>query len=212
MRGAWRRSQSTAACRCRSMSMVSNSDDVALPDSAHGYLGVCFAWTPGEGGGLSVRPVRSRHLRAIASDVSDAIMNSSITVIASCRTRGDRASPQRLGTRNPQSPPAHDAPRSPRPDGGACRTGIGWKGGDMFRGHAARLFISCPLISGRPRWAIWTGFDENDGGVRLEVRHGLLTDLYALLESTHARFEPEMLTRDPDQISTALPRLPLPFQ
>jgi hypothetical protein len=96
--------------------MMSNSDDLALPGSAHGYLGVRSASTPGEGGGLPVRPVRSRHLRAR-------------------RTRNDPEA------RNPQSRPAHDASRSPPVGWDARRIGMGRRGGDKSYGHAARLFL-----------------------------------------------------------------------
>lgn len=89
--------------RCR----MSNSDDLAPSGSAHGYLGIRLAWTPGEGGGLPV----SARAKSASPHLTD---------------------PQRPGMRNPQSHPAHDASRSSPVGWNAASIGPLRGGGDKM--------------------------------------------------------------------------------
>jgi hypothetical protein len=60
------------------------------------------------------------------------------------------------GARNPQSPPAHDASRSPR-SGGTRRIGLGRRGGDKFRRCAARCFPQSCSFRAQPGWVSGAG-------------------------------------------------------
>jgi hypothetical protein len=107
-----------------SMSMVSNSDDLALPGSAHGYLGVRFVFEARQRAGpaCSAR-TKSAPPRHQGEDHRDRVLSDA-------RRSSGPATVRERETRNPNRP--HDASRSPSVEWDEARIGMGRKGGDKF--------------------------------------------------------------------------------
>lgn len=122
MRGAGRRSQSTAACRCRV--------DVDCVEQRRPRAARLRARVSGGPLRLDARRGRRPACSACAKSAPPRL-----------------TSPQRLGTRNPQSPPVHDASRSSPVGWDGRRIGTGWAGGDKFsRGRRSfPLSLHCEL-------------------------------------------------------------------